>query len=95
MPFVPRNVWKTDANGKKGRECTDFKRLAVLLMPAQTKAMLGTPLMEPVFLRIPPALINELGTFGDRMNAMGWHYSSSYITRISFDPTQSYPKLRI
>lgn len=90
--ICPRNVWKTDANGKKGRECTDYKRLAVLLMPAQTKVMLGTGLMEPVFLRIPPASLNDLANFGDRMNACGWHYSS-YITRISFDPTQSYPKL--
>lgn len=89
--ICPRNVWKTDANGKKGRECADFKRLAVLLMPAQTKAMLGTPLMEPVFLRIPPASLNELSTFGDRMNSMGWHYSS-FITRVSFDPNQSYPR---
>ena len=87
----PRNVWKTTPDGRKKRECADFKRLAVLLMPAQTKAMFGTPLMEPVFLRVPAASLNDLANFGERMSNMGWHYSS-YITRISFDPTAAYPK---
>lgn len=90
--ICPRNVWKTNAEGVKTRECTDYKRLAVLVMPAQTKAMFGTPLMEPAFLRIPPASLNDLATFGEKMNAMGWHYSS-YITRISFDPTKPHPKM--
>ena len=89
--ICPRNVWKTTPEGKKTRECTDYKRLAVLLLPAQTARMFGQPLVEPAFLRIPPASLNDLGVFGDRMNAMGWHFSS-YITRISFDPTSEYPK---
>lgn len=90
--ICPRNVWKTNAEGKKGRECQDYKRLAVLILPAQTKAMFGTALLEPAFLRIPPASLNDLATFGERMNNMGWHYSS-YITRISFDTTQAHPKM--
>lgn len=91
--ICPRNEWKTLPDGRRSRECADYKRLAVLLLPSLTQRLLGTPLLEPVFLRIPPASLNDLGVFGDRMNAMGWHYSS-FITRASFDPTSEYPKLK-
>jgi hypothetical protein len=89
----PRNTWKTMPDGRRTRECSDYKRLAVLLLPTLTTRLLGSPLLEPVFLRIPPASLNDLGTFGDRMNAMGWHYSS-FVTRASFDPTSEYPKFK-
>lgn len=89
--LCPRNVWKTNAEGRKSRECQDYKRLAVLLLPAQTKQLMGTPLVEPVFLRIPPASLNDLAQFGETMSNQGWHYSS-FITRISFDPEVAHPK---
>lgn len=89
----PRNVWKTMPDGRRTRECSDYKRLAVLLLPSLTTRLLGSPLLEPVFLRIPPASLNDLGVFGDRMNAMGWHYSS-FVTRASFDPTSEFPKFK-
>jgi hypothetical protein len=85
------NVWKTDANGRKGRDCTDYKRLAVLLLPKQTAALLGSPLMEPVFLRVPPASLNDLAVMGEQMANQGWHFST-FILRISFDPAVSHPK---
>ena len=89
--LCPRNVWKTDpATGRKGRECTDYKRLAVLILPTQTKPILGEPLMEPVFLRVPPDSLNALGIMGDTMTAQGFHYAS-YITRITFDPDKAHP----
>jgi len=91
--ICPRNTWKTSPDGRRTRECADYKRLAVLLLPTLTQRLLGTPLLEPVFLRIPPASLNDLGVFGDRMNAMGWHYSS-FVTRASFDPTSEYPKMK-
>lgn len=89
--ICPRNVWKTNAEGRKTRECTDYKRLAVLLLPTVTKQLLGAPLMEPVFLRVPPASLNDLAVFGEAMNNQGWHYST-YVTRISFDPKEAHPK---
>ena len=89
----PRNVVKTLPDGRRTRECSDYKRLAVLLLPSLTQRLLGTPLLEPVFLRIPPASLNDLAVFGDRMKTMGWHYSS-FITRASFDPTSEYPKFK-
>lgn len=89
--LCPRNVWKTDpATGRKGRECTDYKRLAVLVLPTQTTPILGTPLMEPVFLRVPPDSLNALAIMGDGMANQGYHYSS-YITRITFDPNKAHP----
>lgn len=91
--LCPRNVWKTDpATGRKGRECSDYKRVAVLLLPTQTKALLGSPLVEPVFLRVPAASLNALAILGDTMTAKGYHYST-YITRISFDPDEAHPKM--
>jgi hypothetical protein len=90
--LCPRNVWKTDANGKKGRECQDYKRLAVLLMPAVTEKMLGAKLMEPVFLRVPPASLNSLARLGEWADGCGYHFSS-FITRITFDPDKSWPEM--
>ncbi len=89
--LCPRNVWKTDAQtGRKGRECTDYKRLAVLILPTQTTPILGSPLMEPVFLRVPPDSLNSLAIMGEGMATQGFHYSS-YITRITFDPNKAHP----
>lgn len=91
--LCPRNVWKTDpATGRKGRECTDYKRLAVLILPSQTKAILGEALLEPCFLRVPPASLNSLAIMGDTMANQGFHFST-YITRISFDPDEAHPKM--
>ena len=90
--LCPRNEWKMQDNGKMGRECQDYKRLAVLLMPIQTKAILGEPLIEPVFLRVPPASLNNLAKMGEQMDHLGHHYST-YVTRITFDPTKAHPEM--
>jgi len=90
--LCPRNEWKTLPNGKKGRECQDYKRLAVLLLPNQTKVLFGEPLMEPVFLRVPPASLNNLALMGEQMAPLGYHFSA-YITRITFDAAESHPKM--
>lgn len=91
--LCPRNEWKTDpTTGRKSRECTDYKRLAVLIMPKISAALLGTPLLEPVFLRVPPDSLQAVATMGDNMAKQGAHYSS-YVTRISFDPAKSHPSM--
>ncbi|MFZ1008547.1 MAG: hypothetical protein WAN65_17025, partial [Candidatus Sulfotelmatobacter sp.] len=91
--LCPRNVWKTDpTTGRKGRECTDYKRLAVVMMPYQTKPILGAPLIEPLFLRVPPASLTSLAVMGDNMAGQGFHFST-YVTRISFDPNEASPKM--
>ena len=83
--ICPRNDFKMQANGRRGKECTDYKRLAVALMPNATRPMFGEPLMEPVFLRVPPASLNALALLEQKMGkkGLGYHYSA-YLTRISF-----------
>lgn len=90
--LCPKNVWKTNAEGRKSRDCADYKRLAVLLLPNVTKQMLGTPLMEAVFLRVPPASLNELVTFGETMASQGFPFHS-FVTRISFNPEKPHPEM--
>jgi hypothetical protein len=90
--ICPRNVFKINPEGRKTRECSDYKRLAVLILPSMTKALLGAPLMEPVFLRVPAASLNDLALMGEGMSAQGFHYSS-YITRIGFNPEKPHPQM--
>lgn len=90
--LCPRNVWHTDASGRKTRDCTDYKRLAVLVLPNQTKALFNPPVMEAAFLRVPPASLDSLAKMGETMSGQGWHYAS-FVTRISFDVTQAHPKM--
>ena len=86
------NEFKTNANGRKGKECSDYKRLAVFVLPSQTAKALGQPLLEPAFLRVPAASLSNLGLMGDQMAAQGWAYPT-YITRVTFDPNEAHPKM--
>jgi hypothetical protein len=91
--LCPRNVRKTDPEtGRRGRECTDYKRLAVLVMPYHTQPLFGQPLLEPMFLRVPPDSLNSLAVMGDTMVTQGYHYST-YLTRITFDPQKAHPSM--
>lgn len=90
--ICPKNVFKLNAEGRKSRDCADYKRLAVLILPRQSKEILGAPLMEPVFLRVPAASLNELAILGERMEKIGFHYSS-YITRIGFVADKPHPQM--
>lgn len=90
--ICPRNEWKVDANGRKGRDCSDYKRLAVLLLPSASKALLGSPLMEPVFLRVPAASLNDLAILGEAMGKKGFHFST-YITRVGFQTDKAHPQM--
>lgn len=90
--ICPRNAFKINAEGRKTRECSDFKRLAVLVLPSLTKALFGAPLMEPVFLRVPAASLNDLALLGEGMSAQGFHFSS-YVTRIGFNPDKPHPQM--
>lgn len=89
--LCPRNVWRTAPNGRKERDCSDYKRLAVLPLPSQTQVAMGQPLMEPAFLRVPPSSLDSLSVMGDTMSQQGYHFRT-YITRITFDPAAAHPK---
>ena len=88
----PKNVFCVNPDGRKTRDCSDYKRLAVLILPTMTRALLGAALMEPVFLRVPAASLNDLALLGEGMSAQGFHFSS-YITRIGFDPEKPHPQM--
>src|SRR5262245_20849498 len=88
--LCPRNEFKTFANGRRGRECSDNKRLAVLVRPTQTAPLFGGPVLEPMLLRVPPDSLQNLASTGDAMVAKGYHYST-YLTRLSFDPQKAHP----
>jgi hypothetical protein len=89
--LCPRNEWKMNGD-RKGRDCADYKRLAVLIVPSQSKQLLGAPLMEPVFLRVPAASLNDLAILGEAMGKKGFHYST-YITRIGFQLDKPHPQM--
>ncbi len=98
--LCPRNQWYTNDKGKKTQDCSDFKRLAVLLLqvipgsnPPQFRPYEenGEALVEPTFLRVPGGSLRDLKAFGDDKPAQ-WRNPMSYITRISFAVNESYPK---
>ena len=91
--LCPRNEWKVMAEGRKGRECQDYKRLAVLILPTLTQPLLGAPLLEPVFLRVPPASLNSLAVMGETYGKKYGHPYFSYVTRIQFEPSKSWPEM--
>lgn len=89
----PHNEFKQLPDGKKRRDCSDYKRMAVLLMPAVAKLMLnGETLNEPVFLRVPPASLNDLASYGAMLDGQGFPYNS-VVTRIKFDAKEAHPKM--
>lgn len=90
--ICPRNEWKQEG-ARKGKECADYKRMAVLILPSQSKLVMdGVPLMEPVFLRVPAASLNDLALLGEAMAKKGFHYTS-YITRIGFQADKAHPQM--
>lgn len=79
------NAWTTLPNGGRGKFCQDHRRLAILLMPAVTAKMLGSPLTEPVFLKVPPGSLTSLKNYGDALTHQGIPFEA-VVTRISFSP---------
>jgi len=59
----PRNEW-IGPEGSRKKECQDHRRMAVLLLPEDTKRLLGAPLYGPVFLKIPPGSFPNLKKYG-------------------------------
>lgn len=86
----PRNIWGatiSQVTGKPKKECQDNKRLAVVPLDNIANEVYGGPML----LRVPPASLQELAHFGNKMSKLGYPYYS-FGTRISFDNEESYPK---
>jgi len=75
--------WTTLPNGRRGKECQDHIRLAVFLLPALTKKMLGSPLDEPVFFKVPPGSFPVFKAYGAELKDEGYP-PYSVVTRVSF-----------
>lgn len=86
----PQNQWGsriTDA-GKKAKQCSDTRRVAVILGDDLGGANFDGPLM----LRVPPASLGDLSIYGKRMTQKGFPYRG-VITALGFDLDTAYPKL--
>lgn len=82
----PQNVWgsKVSPNGSKIKACADVRRVAIL--PADDLDH------SPILLRIPAASLSDLAAFGKALKQRKIPYSA-IVTRLSFDPDASYPKI--
>lgn len=85
----PQNVWgsKITEAGKKGKACSDSKRLAVVPVGDIPNETFGGPML----LRVPAASLQDLATYGNKMQNLGYPYFA-IATRIAFDPNEAYPK---
>jgi len=79
---------KVDENGQaRGSECRDNKRVAIVPLGDLENDLLGGPML----LRIPAASLNAFAEFTTKLEKMGVPYCGAGI-KISFDPTEAYPK---
>lgn len=84
-----QNKWgsRITEGGKKGKACSDSKRLAVVPLADIPNETFGGPML----LRVPAASLADLASFGDKMAGWGYPYFGIGV-RISFDTTTAYPK---
>lgn len=86
----PKNVFgsRVTENGNKAKACADTRRVAVVPYPdIENKAFGG-----PMLMRVPPTSLQELVKYADQLSQVGAPYQG-VVTRISFDPEMSYPRL--
>lgn len=83
------NVWgsRLTPDGKAAKACADNKRLAVVLMPNMLDERFGGPLL----LRVPPASLQDLASYGNALAQHGYH-EHSIVTRVAFDLNEAYPR---
>ena len=80
--LCPRNQWgsRITEDGKKAKECSDVKRLAVC--PVNL-------LNDPMLLRVPPTSLKAWDAYTDMLRKRGF-LPEHMITKISFDHTVSH-----
>lgn len=85
----PKNACgsRVTESGKQGKACSDNKRLVVVPAADIRNETLGGPMM----LRVPPASLQDMATFGKMMESKGFPYYS-FVTRLRFDPNEAFPK---
>lgn len=87
----PNNVFgsRMTEDGGKGKACQDSRRMAIVAYPDILSEQYG----GTVLLRVPPASLRPLGEYARLLSDHGAVYSA-VVTKLSFDPETSYPKLR-
>ena len=81
----PRNVWGSHVSedGKKGKACSDSKRLAIA--PAGQ-------INDPMLMRVPAASLKALTAFGQQLAKRGVPYQA-VVAKIGFDYSVAHPAL--
>lgn len=82
----PKNQWgsRITDNGKKGKACSDSRRVAIAPADDPENAML---------LRVPAASLKPLMVYGKALSQRGIPYQA-VITKLSFDHTVAHPLLK-
>lgn len=87
----PRNIWgsRITEGGKKARECSDHRRMAV----AFRHEIEDNPEPTVLLLRVPPASLNPLKDYIEKMLAPKNVPPFAVFTKIGFDAASSHPQL--
>lgn len=88
----PRNAWgsRTTEAGKKGRECSDVRRMAVLFYDELSKKGADAHMF---LMRVPPASLNPLKDYVEKALAPADVKPYAVVTEVGFDQQASHPKL--
>ena len=75
----PHNQWgsRISEEGKKGKSCSDVKRLAVAS---------PTQLNDPMLLRLPPTTLKIWDEYVRMLNKRGGYKPAQVVTKVRFDP---------
>lgn len=88
----PRNAWgsRTTEAGKKGRECSDVRRMAVVFHSELVKKGADAHVF---LLRVPPASLNPLKDYVEKSLAPANVAPYAVVTEVGFDVQAGHPKL--
>lgn len=88
----PRNAWgsRITEDGKKGRECSDVRRMAVVFADELARKGADSHLF---LMRVPPASLNPLKDYAEKVLGPAGVEYFAVATRVGFDSQASHPKL--
>ena len=91
--LCPHNAWgskvdRTTGEARKGKDCMDFKKLAVVPVGDIENKIYGGPML----LQVPASSLRNLGPYQNLLEANSFHYAQVH-TRVTFsgDENISYP----
>lgn len=89
--LCPKNQFgsRITPSGKKGKACSDTKRIAVAPLGDLHNETYGGPML----LRVPAASLNDMAMYAQMAKNAGFK-TFAIATKISFDSEQAYPKLK-